>query len=105
MRALPKSYKTSNALTETLGASINSRNLLKLTQDDSGRASILGTPIYTLGGDRTRINDNVYEMTPEKYKTLSSTGYTGKTMKNDNDISLMNKIKNDLNYTSKRDEP
>ena len=44
---------------ETLGALINSKNSKKMIQDDSGRPSILGTPICTLvctlGGDRVRI--------------------------------------------------
>ena len=39
-------------MTETLGALMNSKNSLKL-QDESGRASILGVPINTLGGDNT----------------------------------------------------
>ena len=50
---------------ETLGALMNSKNTLKLIQEDSVRASILGNPIHTLGGDRIQINDNVYDLTPE----------------------------------------
>ena len=56
-----------------MGALRTSRNSLKLTQDDSGRASVLGTPIYTLGGDRIKTNDNVFELTPEINKALPST--------------------------------
>ena len=61
--------------------------------------TILGVPIYTLGGDKLRIRDIDYELTPEIYKTLCSTGYNGKTMKNENDISIMNNIISDLGYT------
>ena len=50
-------------------------NSLKI-QSSSG-AKILGVPIYTLGGDRLQIRDNVYDLTPEIYKALSYTGYTG----------------------------
>ena len=38
-------------------------------------------------------------MIPEIYKALSYTGYTGKTMKNENDISMLNNIIGDLDYT------
>ena len=86
-------------MTETLGALMNCKISLKLIPDDSGRASILGVPKNTLGGDRIQINDNVYDFTPELYKALSYTGYTGNTMKNENDFLIMNKILRDLGYT------
>ena len=68
-------------MTETLGALMNSKNSLKLIPDDSGRATILGVPINTLGGDRIQINENIFDLTPEIYKALSD---TGKNMKNEN---------------------
>ena len=46
-----------------------------------------------------RIRDNDYELTPEFYKSLSYTGYTGRTLKNENDILMMNNVINDLGYT------
>ena len=52
-----------------------------------------------------RICDIDYELTPEIYKALSYTGYTGKTMKNENDILKMNNIINDLGYTGVGDRP
>ena len=66
---------------ETLSALMNSTKSLKMIQGDLGRASILRTPIYTLGGDRIRIKDNVCDLTPEIYRALPSTSYNGKTMK------------------------
>ena len=90
-------------MTETLGALMNSKNSLKLIPDDSGRASILGVPINTLGGDRAQINDNVYDLTPEIYKDSSYTGYTGNTMKNENDILMTTNIIRDLGYTGDGD--
>ena len=36
---------------ETLGVLMNIKNSLKLLQEYSGRASILGIPFFTLGGD------------------------------------------------------
>ena len=90
-------------MTETLGALMNSKSSLKLTPDGSGRASILGVPINTLGNDRIQINGNVYDLTPEINKALFYTGYTGNTMKNENDILMMNNIVRDLGYTGVRD--
>ena len=53
---------------------------LSIKSTPSG-ATIVNTPIYTLGGDTIRIKDNVYDITPETYKALSSTKYTGKNVK------------------------
>ena len=55
---------------------MSSANSLKITSSPSG-ASILGVPIYTLGGDRLQIKDNICDLTPEIYKALSYKGYTG----------------------------
>ena len=76
-----------------------SSNSLKTKSSPSG-ATILGVLIYTLGGDRLRIRDNDYELTPEIFEALSFTGYTGNSMKNENDILIMNNIINDLGYKS-----
>ena len=46
-----------------------------------------------------RIRDNVYDLIPEVYKARSYTGYAGKTIKNENDIFMMNSILFDLGYT------
>ena len=88
----------SDQMTKTLGRLMSSLNSLKIIASPSG-PTILDVPIYTLGGDRIQIKDNIYDLTPEIYKALSDTGYTGKTMKNESDILMMNNIKNDLAYT------
>ena len=85
-------------MTKTLGRLTSSLNSLKITASLSG-PTIQSVPIYTIGGDRMRIEDNIYELTPEIYKVLSDTGYTGKSMKNECDILLLNIIINDLGYT------
>ena len=84
---------------ETLGASNNSRNSSKLLPDDPGRASILGSQIYELGGDTITIIDNIYNLTPDVYKALSSIGYGGETKKEETAILMMDKIIMDLNHT------
>ena len=90
IRALPNSNKFFTNMMETLGAPMNSKKSLKLSQDDSGRTSILRIPIATLGGDRIRINEKIFDILPEIYKTLTSTSYTVKTMMHENDILMMN---------------
>ena len=50
-----------------------------------------------------RIREIDYELTPEIYNALFSTGYTGKTMTNENDILMMHIIKNDFPYTGDGD--
>ena len=50
-----------------------------------------------------RTCDNDYEVTPEFYKALSSSGYSGKTMENENDILKLNIIIKDLGYTGDRE--
>ena len=97
-KALPNSSFFSGLMTKTLGRLMSSANSLRIKSSRSG-ASILGVPIYIPGGAKLRIRDNDYELTPEIYKALSYTGYTGKTMKTENDILMMNNIINDLGYT------
>ena len=90
---------------ETFGALLmHSKNTLNLKQGISDKASILGIPINTLGGDRIEVQNNIYDLTTELYKTRSSTSYTGKTMKNENDILMMNNIIRDLVYTGVGDK-
>ena len=89
---------------ETLGSLMKSHYSLRIEQDDSGKATILGVPKYTLGGDKIRKIENEYESTPETHKALSSTGYNGKSMKKDTDILMMNNIKNYLCYTGYGDK-
>ena len=104
LKALANSSMFSDQMTKTLGRLMSSSNSLKIPQSTSG-ATILGVPINTLGGDRIQIKDNIYDLTPEIYKALSYTGYTGNTMKNKADILMMKNIKSDLGYTGLRDYP
>ena len=98
LRALPNSSMFSDQMKKTLGRLMFSANSLKINTTPSG-ATILGVPIYTLGGDRIQIKDKIYDLTPEIYKALSYTGYDGKNLKNENDILMLYNIINDLGYT------
>ena len=72
LRALPNSSIFSEVMSKTLGRLISSRNSVKIKPFPSG-ATILIVPTYTLGGDKLRIRDSVYELPPEIYKALSCT--------------------------------
>ena len=89
-------------MTKTLSFLISSSNSLKIKSSFSG-ATILGVPIFTLGGDGMGINDNIYNIIPEIHKVLSSTSYTGRTMKNENDVLLRKNNIRDLGYTGRGD--
>ena len=103
LEALPNSSNFSNSMREMIGSLMRSKNSLKITQDESHRANILGVPIQISGADTIKINENIYELTPEIYKALSDTGYTGKDMKNEYDILMLNNIIRDLRYTGRDD--
>ena len=79
---------------------MSSKNSLKIDQDEkTGGASINGVPVLILGGDSWKNGDNVYEITPENHKALSSTGYTREKMKNESDILMLSNFLRDVNYT------
>ena len=84
IRALPNSSNFSDLMTKTLGRLMSSANSLRIKSSLFG-ASILGIPINTLDDDIIQINDNIYDVTPEIHKALSSTTYTGKAKKNENE--------------------
>ena len=103
IKALPNSSKFSSSMRQMIGSLMNSRNSLEITQDESGRAIILGAPIQISEGDTIKINENDYELTPEIYKALTYTTYTGNTMKDENDILMMYNIIRDLGYNGTGD--
>ena len=86
-----------------LGSLRNSRNSLKNIQDEFGQTNVTDFPIRISGGDSMRLNDNIYNLNPKIYKALSSTSYTGKDKKSENDILMMNNIIRDLGYTGDGD--
>ena len=83
---------------QMIGSLMNNRNSLKISQDDLGRANILGIPIQILESDTIKIKENVYELTPEIYKALTYTTYTGNNMKDENDILMLYNIIRDIGY-------
>ena len=103
IKALPNSSKFSNFMRQMLRSLMNSRNSLKIPQDELGIANILGVPIQISQGDTLKINENVYELTPEINKALTYTTFSGNTMKDENDILMMYNIIRDLGYTGDGD--
>ena len=100
MKALPNSFKFRNLMKKTIGKLMSSKSSLKKDQNKrTGGASINEIPVLIFGGDALKLKDNVYEITPEICKALSSTGYDGKSMKSENDIIILKNILRDVNYT------
>ena len=104
MKVLPSSFKFSNLMKNTIGKLMSSKNFLRRDQGKrTGGASINGIPLLIFGGDSLKIKNNVYEITPEIQRALSFTGYTGETMKDKNDILMLNNILGDVIYTGFND--
>ena len=57
-----------------------------------------------LGGDKVKTNDNIYEFTPETHNALSSSSYTGKSMKNENYLRTLYNFLVDVRYNGIGDE-
>ena len=90
----------------TISTLMSNKTSLKVDQDErTGGASMNGVPVLILGGNSWKIGINVDEITPEIHKALSSTLYTGETMKKENDILMLNYILRDVKYTSEGDRP
>ena len=85
-----------------IGSLIRSKKSLKITPDASRRTNVLGVPIQISGADTIKTNKKIHELTPEIYKALSDTGYTGKNMKNENYSLMRNNIIGDLGYTVRK---
>ena len=101
LKSLPNSSNFSISKHQMLGSLMNSRTSLKVIQDEFGQANILGFPIQLWGGARIKINDIVYDLTPEIYKASSSTSNTGKTMTNEEDILRMCNVIRELGNTGR----
>ena len=100
--ALPRISNFVDHLTKTLVAIMTSSNSFCLKSAPSG-ASNNSVPVYTKASNTIQINDYGCELPDEIYKTLSSAGYPGQSMKKDSEFLLMKNIKNDIRYTGVRD--
>ena len=104
IKALPNSSKFSNSMKHMIGSLMSSRNSLQLTQNELGRANILGVPIK-ISSDSIKIKENIYNLTPAIYRALSNSLYTVNTMKNDDGFLMLYNILKDLGYTGNKDRP
>ena len=89
---------------QMLGSLMNSRNYLKITQDEFGQYKYFRYSYSNTTGDRTKTKDNVYDSTSEISKAFFSTSCNGKTMKLESDLLMMYYIINDLSYTGMGDK-
>ena len=63
---------------DTLGSLKRSHASKRMDHDELKKVIFHGVPIYLLGGDKLKRNENVYDLTPEIHNSPYSTGYTGK---------------------------
>ena len=94
----------STLLQDTFKSLTETSNSLKLNKDKQDNLSILGVPIKSLGGDQIQVYDNIYEFNPEIHKALSSSSYTGRSMKNENDRRTLYNFLTDVGYNGIGDE-
>ena len=103
IKTLPYSSKFNDSMWNMISSLMRGKNSLTITQDEFGRANILGVPIQISGADTIKVNENIYELTPEIYEALSDARYTCQNMKNENDILMMYNIIRVLKYTNDGD--
>ena len=81
-----------------LDALLLSRISLKVDQSASGHPNILSLPIQILVTNTLKIGDNFQKLTDERFKTLSSTGYSGTSIKK-SDIPTLSNLFDDCLYS------
>ena len=75
---------------------IKGRNSIRKGDNDSVRAYIFGVPSQTLADDKMNMRDNVYDLTEEVQKGLSSTVHTREILKNFSENVLVSNFINDV---------
>ena len=91
-------------LENTFKSLLEAPNSLKINQDNEGNLNILGLSLLFVGGDKTKVSDNIYEFTREIHKALSNSSYTGKSMKKENDQRSLYNFLVDVGYNGIGDE-
>ena len=84
---------------ETLSSAMKSHVSLRRDQDDLEQANIFNTPLQLPSGDTIKIRKNVYGLTPEINKTLSSALYRGNILNNKTDFVMFYNNMSDIGYT------
>ena len=93
----------STLLKDTFESLKNTNTSLKLNKNEDGDYKILDTIIKPIGHDKILVNGNIYEFTPEIYKALSKTSYTGKSMKDIDDKKTLYNFLRDIEYDGRFD--
>ena len=79
----------SDQLKDTIESLKNTNTSLKLNQNEDGNYKILDTIIKPIGNNKILVNGNTYNFSPEMYKALSRSSYTGKSMEDQNDRNII----------------
>ena len=87
---------------DTIKSLKDDHSSVKLNEDEDGNMTILNTPIKFSGGDKVRVNDNIYEFNNEIHKALSKSTFTGKSMRNYDDRRTLYNFLKDIGYTKSK---
>ena len=100
---LPEGVKVSDNLIQTFAFMNKSKNFFKAVRNDEGKLSWNNKVIEPLGGNKIKIDNKEFNLTPEIQKAMTSTNYNFNNMKNDDDILTFANILKTVNYNSKQD--
>ena len=94
----------STPLKNTFKSLENTNTSLKLNKNEDGDYKILNTIIKPMVNDKILVKGNLYEFTPEIYKALSRTSYTGKSMRNEDDKKTLYNFLRVIEYNGRFDQ-
>ena len=100
---LPNVSNFTEQVSKTLGSLKTNSNSLSIKSTSTG-ATNSGVPLYTIGKFAIKINDSVYDLTPEIHKTLPTTVYDGRSMKEQSGFLFLNNDIEDIAYTNLEDK-
>ena len=100
---LPEGVKVSDNLIQTFAFMNKSKNFFKAIRNDQGKLSWNNKVIEPLGGNKIKIDNKEFNLTPEIQKAMTNTNYNFKNMKNDDDILNFANILETVDYNPKQD--
>ena len=99
---LPEGVKVSDALISTFAYMNKSKNFFKAVRNDQGKLSWNNKVIEPLGGNKIKIDNKEFTLTPQIQKAMTATDYNFKSMNDDDILNFANILKT-VNYNSKQD--
>ena len=99
---LPEGVTLSDSLVMTFPNMNQSKNFFKAVRNDEGKLSWNNKVIEPLGGNKIKIDNKEFTLTPDIQKAMTATDYNFRNM-NDEDILNFANILKTVDYNSKQD--